>query len=149
MTELVANATADIAAPIDVVFQYRLDFRNLPAYNPDVSNFRRVDEGTDLGPGAEYAFDFQPPDFEAAIVTKIRVLEVEPPHKIVITAGPDEIAAHEVFTLTQSGDATRAHIVVTLTLPGELDDATRQLFEKTHHEQAQLELDQIKKGLES
>ncbi len=57
-------ATATFAPPVTArnVWLYRLDFSNLPEYNPDVSGVERVREGDGdgvggiLGPGARYAF---------------------------------------------------------------------------------------------
>jgi hypothetical protein len=59
-----AVATATFAAPVTArdVWLYRLDFANLPEYNPDVSGVARVREGAAdgvgglLGPGARYTF---------------------------------------------------------------------------------------------
>ena len=36
MAEIRAGDSADFGAPIDLVFAYRLDFANLPDYNPNV-----------------------------------------------------------------------------------------------------------------
>ena len=59
-----AVATATFAAPVTArdAWLYRLDFANLPEYNPDVSGVARVQEGAAdgvgglLGPGARYTF---------------------------------------------------------------------------------------------
>jgi Polyketide cyclase / dehydrase and lipid transport len=59
-----AVATATFAAPVTPreVWLYRLDFANLPEYNPDVSGVARVGDGAAdgvggiLGPGARYTF---------------------------------------------------------------------------------------------
>ncbi len=57
-----AVATATFTVPAEVVWAYRLDFANLPEYNPDVSGVRRVADGSGdeaggvLGPGARYTF---------------------------------------------------------------------------------------------
>ncbi len=59
----VATATYDVA-PQDV-WAFRLDFTNLPEYNPDVSGVTRQSEGSGdggvLGPGARYAFGLADP----------------------------------------------------------------------------------------
>jgi hypothetical protein len=55
-------ARATFGVPAEVVWRYRLDFSNLPEYNPDVSGIRRVQDGAAdgvggvCGPGARYAF---------------------------------------------------------------------------------------------
>jgi Polyketide cyclase / dehydrase and lipid transport len=58
-----AVASAIFTVPAEVVWAYRLDFANLPAYNPDVSGVARVADGSGdaqaggvLGPGARYTF---------------------------------------------------------------------------------------------
>src|SRR5947207_1249359 len=57
MPELGFAEDIEIGAPVDAVYAYRLEFMNLPEYNPNVSNLRRTDRGAELGAGAEYAFD--------------------------------------------------------------------------------------------
>jgi hypothetical protein len=48
-------ATRTIAAPIESVFAYRLDLRNLPAYNPNVRDLRSL-RGEPAQEGSAYAF---------------------------------------------------------------------------------------------
>ena len=45
MSELAAVEQVEIAAPLAEVWAYRLDFTNLPEYNPDVSGVERVADG--------------------------------------------------------------------------------------------------------
>ena len=55
-------ASAVFAVPSETVWTYRLDFTNLPEYNPDVSGVQRVRDGARdevggaCGPGARYTF---------------------------------------------------------------------------------------------
>jgi hypothetical protein len=57
-----AVATALFTVRAETVWAYRLDFANLPAYNPDVSNVERVADGASdavggvHGSGARYTF---------------------------------------------------------------------------------------------
>ena len=57
-----AVAVETFAVPAVEVWRYRLDFTNLPEYNPDVSGVARIAEGDPggtgdvLGPGARYTF---------------------------------------------------------------------------------------------
>jgi hypothetical protein len=59
----VATASYDVA-PHDV-WAFRLDFTNLPHYNPDVSGVTRLVDGSGdggvLGPGARYTFGLADP----------------------------------------------------------------------------------------
>ncbi len=64
-----AVAKAEFDVPAQVVWAYRLDFANLPAYNPDVSDVTRVHDGDASGgggggvrgPGARYRFTLADP----------------------------------------------------------------------------------------
>jgi hypothetical protein len=55
-----ATASATFAVPAEVVWAFRLDFANLPDYNPDVTGVERVRDGEGVGgacgPGARYRF---------------------------------------------------------------------------------------------
>ena len=146
MTEIRASEIAEIRAPIERVFAYRLDFTNLPAYNPNVTNLRRVDAGSEPGPGAEYLFDLTLPGIEP-MESPLRVIEADAPGRIVFETGPGYMA-REVCVFTGKGEATHAEFTLTLTVPGEIDDATAELFHANTREQAQMELDLIKKALE-
>jgi len=62
-----AVATAAFAVPAEAVWRYRLDFANLPEYNPDVSDVERVADGDPAGVGgvhgvgARYRFGLADP----------------------------------------------------------------------------------------
>jgi hypothetical protein len=58
-----AVACAVFSVPAETVWAYRLDFANLPGYNPDVSGVTRIADGTgDVhGPGARYTFGLADP----------------------------------------------------------------------------------------
>jgi uncharacterized membrane protein len=146
VAEIRAAETAEIAAPIERVYGYRLDFTNLPSYNPNVTNLRRVDAGSEPGAGAEYLFDLALPGIEP-MESPLRVIEAVAPTRIVFETGPGYMA-REVCVFTSKGDVTHAEFELTLTMPGEVDDATRELFEGNTREQARMELDLIKKALE-
>jgi hypothetical protein len=65
MAELAAREQVDIAASPHEVWAYRLDFTNLPQYNPAVRDVRRVTDGAGAGgvagPGAAYEFTLTTP----------------------------------------------------------------------------------------
>lgn len=148
MAEIRASETAEIAAPVHDVFAYRLDFMNLPSYNPSVTNIRRTDGGTEPGPGAEYLFDLQLPGADVPMETPLRMIEADEPKRIAFETGPG-FMAREVCTFEPLGGGTRAEFEITLTFPGDLDEQTRASMEQSTHEQARLELDLIKRALES
>ena len=62
-----AVASAIFSVPAETVWAYRLDFANLPEYNPDVSTIYRVTDGTGKagggahGTGSRYTFDLADP----------------------------------------------------------------------------------------
>lgn len=148
MAEIRSSEAAEIAAPVEAVFEYRLDFMNLPDYNPSVTNMRRIDGGSAPGPGAEYAFDLALPGADVPMETPLRVLEAHHPKRIVFETGPG-FMAREVCDFAPAHDGTRARFEITLTIPGDLDEQTRTAFAANTKEQARLELDLIKKALES
>ncbi|MCA1833398.1 MAG: SRPBCC family protein [Actinomycetota bacterium] len=148
MAELHGSESAEIAATVEDVFSYRLDFMNLPAYNPSVTNMRRTDAGTEPGPGAEYLFDLRLPGTDTPMETPLRVLEADAPKRIVFETGPG-FMAREVCTFESNGIKTRAKFEITLTFPGDLDDPTKTMMEQSTQEQASVELELIKKALET
>jgi uncharacterized protein YndB with AHSA1/START domain len=154
MAEIRGGGSEYIAAPADKVFAYRLDFTNLPDYNPNVSNLRRIDGGTQPGPGAEYWFNITLPGFDAPLTCPIKVLEADPPNRIVFDTGmvsenEPNYFTREVCKFESEGEGTRAWFEMTLTIPDDLDEPTRTIYESNTQQQARLELDQIKKALES
>ena len=146
MAEIRAGDAADFGVPIDRVFAYRLDFANLPDYNPHVTNLRRVDGGTQPGPGAEYVFDLALPGMDP-VEAPLRVLEAAPPVRIVFESGPGYMAREE-SVFTETPDGTHADFTMIITIPGEIDDATRSMIEQSSREQVALELDLMRKALE-
>jgi uncharacterized protein YndB with AHSA1/START domain len=146
VAEVAYTEVADIAAPPERVFDFRLDFAHLPEYNPNVSNVRRVEGGARPGVGTEYLFDLTLAGM-GTLETPLRIAEVERPARVVFDTGPGFIA-REVCTFSPAGGGTRAEFTVTLTIPGEIDDATRASLEAQGREQVRLELDLMKKILE-
>jgi hypothetical protein len=65
MGELAADEAQHFDAPASTVWQYRLDFTNLPAYNPQVTEISRVTDGSgpggDAGLGAVYHLTLETP----------------------------------------------------------------------------------------
>lgn len=62
-----AVALGDFGVPAEMVWRYRLDFANLPEYNPDVSGVERIRDAESggaagvHGPGARYTFTLVDP----------------------------------------------------------------------------------------
>lgn len=74
-----------IAAPPDVVWAYRLDFSNLPAYNPTVVDLEQIHPAGPEGIGAEYRFDLVHEDARHEVV--LRVVASEPGRLVAIELG--------------------------------------------------------------
>jgi hypothetical protein len=126
-----AVATATFAAPVTAldVWRYRLDFANLPEYNPDVSDVVRVQEGVTggvggtLGPGARYTFRLADARQEGVshVVELWLVDAVEPSLVAAGMAGGSE--AYEEFVVQAvDGGGCEATLTLWVTLPGGLPD---------------------------
>ena len=124
-----AVASATFTVPADVVWSYRLDFANLPEYNPDVSGLERVADGSDgavggaCGVGARYTFGLtdprrpgrtQPVELWAEAV-------VEPTLVAAGMSGGSD--AYEEFVVTPSAEGgCSATLTLWVTLPDGLSE---------------------------
>jgi hypothetical protein len=70
-----------VAAPPGVAYAYRLDFSNLPDYNPKVADLRQTGGG--VGVGAAYEFRVRIAGLYRAPV-RLRVVEANEPSLIVV-----------------------------------------------------------------
>lgn len=139
---------ADIGAPIERIFDYRLDYLTLAEYNPNVSNVRRTDGGSEPGAGAAYRFDLTIPGM-GQMESIIRVKEVDRPRRIVQDSGTDYMVANEICTFGPlPGGGTRVEFTVELDLPDDAKDGLGFL-EQSGREQLRIELHTLKKILES
>jgi hypothetical protein len=132
-----AVATATFTVPAQIVWAYRLDFANLPAYNPDVSGVTRVadgagdgdgdgdggDAGGVHGPGARYTFGLADPRRPGAQVPiELWIAEAVCPTLVAagMSGGSD---AYEEFIVEPLGDGgCTATLTLWVTLPDGLSD---------------------------
>ncbi len=142
MTDIRYSESVFIAAEPQDVFGYRIDFTNLPAYNPNVTNLRRVDDGTEPGPGAEYRFDLTLPGMVESIEAPLRVVEADPPLRFTYETGPGFMARGECTFEPRDG-GTVLTLTYTLHLDDDLDGATTGMLETSGRAQSRLELDNI------
>jgi Polyketide cyclase / dehydrase and lipid transport len=115
--------------PAAVVWHYRLDFTNLPEYNPDVDGVVRVADGDPsgpwgvLGPGARYTFslaDARRPG--ASQPVELWPVTVEEP-TLVAAAMTGASDAYEEFAVRPIGeDGCEATLTLWVTLPPEFAD---------------------------
>ncbi len=129
-----AVATATFAPPVLArdVWLYRLDFTNLPEYNPDVSGVERVRAGTGttsdgaggiLGPGARYTFGLADAA-QAGGSHPVELWVVEAVEPTLVAAGMDGgTGAYEEFVVRDlDGGGCEATLSLWVTLPDGLAD---------------------------
>jgi hypothetical protein len=123
-----AVASATFAVPAETVWQYRLDFSNLPEYNPDVSNLTRTQEGQSIraggtnGPGARYSFTMADPQSPAGQPVELWIVDAV--HPTMVAAGmKGGSEAYEEFVVLPQGDhACEATLMLWILLPDGLSD---------------------------
>jgi hypothetical protein len=123
-----AVASATFAVPAETVWQYRLDFANLPEYNPDVSNLTRTQEGRSIraggtnGPGARYSFTMADPQSPAGQPVELWIVDAV--HPTMVAAGmKGGSEAYEEFVVLPQGDhACEATLMLWILLPDGLSD---------------------------
>lgn len=147
MSELAANESQHYDASAAEVWAYRLDFGNLPAYNPAVTQVARVADGEGAGGGAG-----------VGAVYNLTLTSREGSHDVVMTVTDVEqdavveadmvgvMLAHERFVV--SPEAKGAGCVAVLQLwveaPPGLDERTAAALVTGGRQQIRLELDGMK-----
>lgn len=123
-----AVAHAAFSVPAETVWQYRLDFSNLPEYNPDVSNVTRTQEGQSIrgggtnGPGTRYSFTMAGPQDQASQPVELWIIDAV--HPTMVAAGmKGGSEAYEEFVILPKGeDACEATLMLWILLPDGLGD---------------------------
>ena len=147
MAEVRYTEEAVVEAPLEDVYDYRLDYEHtLPEYNPNVSNIHRTDGRTELGVGAEYAFDVEIPGM-GQMQSTLTVMEAVAPSRIVNRMGSGMFEATETCSFERVEDGTRVQFEVTVSFPEEMA-AVAELAERSGRDQVRLELDLMRKQLE-
>jgi len=155
-----AVAKADFDVPAGVVWAYRLDFANLPAYNPDVSDVTRVRDGDaaasdgddDIGvcgPGARYTFTLADPRNPGTGQT-VELWTVRAVEPTLVAAGMEGgSAAYEEFVVEPRGDnACAATLTLWVTLPDGLPDDVLEMAAAGSQAQIDKEMRLMKENLE-
>ncbi|HEY1831522.1 MAG TPA: hypothetical protein VGG38_14900 [Acidimicrobiales bacterium] len=121
----VASATFSVDATI--VWAYRLNFENLPDYNPDVSELSRVNDGDGVGgvhgQGARYQFelaDARKPGVTHAVELWTQEV-VEPSLVSAGMRGPND--AYEEFVVRERPVGCQATLTLWVSLPPGLSDS--------------------------
>jgi hypothetical protein len=125
----VASETFDV--PAHEVWAFRLDFMNLPRYNPDVSGVSRLTDGEGVGgmcgPGARYGFELADPRRPGTTHPVELWIEatVEPTLVSAAMRGGNE--AYEDFTVRSTSEgASEATLTLWVSLPEGLPEATHE-----------------------
>jgi hypothetical protein len=157
--EPTAVAEATFSVPAGAVWRYRLDFANLPEYNPDVSGVSRVADGDPAGvggvcgPGARYRFalaDARRPGRSQPI----ELWAVEAVEPTLVAAGMGAVGggneAYEEFVVEPFADGSGCTATLTLwvTLPDGLSDEMRAAAAAGSYEQIAKEMRLMKRTLE-
>ena len=124
-----AVASAVFTAPPETVWAYRLDFANLPDYNPDVSGVVRVADGAAdavggvHGPGARYTFGLTDPR-RPGVTQPIELwIEEAVSPTLVIAAMSGGSDAYEEFVVRPLDDGgCEAVLTLWVTLPDGLSE---------------------------
>lgn len=148
-----AVASATFSVPGHDVWAFRLDFTNLPQYNPDVSGVSRVADGAGVGgasgPGARYAFRLADPrQREETHPVELWIEDaVEPSLVSAGMRGGNEAYEEFVVRALPSGGC-EATLTLWLTLPDGLSPSTRQAVVAGSLAQIEKEVTLMKQVLE-
>jgi polyketide cyclase/dehydrase/lipid transport protein len=146
MGELRYGESDVIGVPVDELYDYRLDFgRTLPEYNPNVTNMRRTDGGSDPGPGASYLFTLTMPGMGEMEVV-LTVLDAERPGMILHETGQPGLMVKEWTRFETENGGTRIELEVVMPLPDGIPEDQAAFFEQGGREQMRLELENLKEA---
>jgi Polyketide cyclase / dehydrase and lipid transport len=127
-----AVARATFTVPAERVWAYRLDFANLPSYNPDVRGVTRIaDGGTDHaggvhGPGARYTFGLADPRRPGAHVPiELWTEEAVAPTLVAAGMSGGSDAYEEFVVRPMDGGGCEATLTLWVTLPEGLSEDVR------------------------
>ena len=150
-----AVASATFSVPAEAVWQYRLDFSNLPDYNPDVSGVTRTQEGQSIraggtnGPGARYSFTMTDPRHPDG-GQPVELWIVDAVHPTMVAAGmKGGTEAYEEFVVLPQGEhACEATLMLWILLPEGLGDDVLTAASASGLAQIEKEMRLMKQALE-
>ncbi len=150
MSDQAAAETQTFDAPAHDVWLLRLDFTNLPRYNPAVHDVERRTEGSGAGgvagAGAAYRFTLDTPAGPHPVTLTVTGAEED---RRVNADMAGAMTAHESFVITplDTGGCT-AQLELWLDLPDGLDPATRDRMLEGGRREIRAELDAMKDVLD-
>jgi uncharacterized membrane protein len=151
MADLAANEHVEIAAPATAVWAYRLDFTNLPEYNPDVTGVERVEDGSGpggvVGAGAHYRFTLTTVHGSHPVTLRVTgAVEGEE----VRAAMEGGMSAHETFRVEPIDDQRcRASLTLWIELPATIKSEMADKLLASGRRQIRGELDLMQAVLEA
>jgi hypothetical protein len=145
---------ATFSVPAETVWQYRLDFSNLPHYNPDVSNLVQTQEGQSVrgggthGPGARYSFTMA--DRQSPAGQSVELWVIDAVHPTMVTAGmKGGSEAYEEFVVLPQGEhACEATLMLWILLPEGLSTDVAAAASSSGLAQIEKEMRLMKEALE-
>jgi hypothetical protein len=147
-----AEASATFSVDADVVWAYRLNFDNLPEYNPDVSELSRVNDGEGIGgihgPGARYQFELADPR-KLGVTHAVELWTEEVIEPSLVSAGmrgPND--AYEEFVVRERPGGCEATLTLWVSLPPGLSDSVLEAAAAGSRAQLEKELTLMKRVLE-
>ncbi len=144
MADLAGEERAEVAGSPEDVWRYRLDFTNLPAYNPDVTDLERTTAGGEpdgLGAGAEYRFSLVTPRGSHPVTLSVTSVVAG---REVSASMSGAMEAHETFVVEPpSNGGSTVVLSLSLELPPGLLEATRAGLLEQGRIQIRGELDAI------
>ena len=148
-----AVASATFSVPADVVWSYRLDFANLPEYNPDVSGLERVADGDSVGGvcgvGARYTFGLADPRRPGRTQpVELWAEEVVAPTLVAAGMSGGSDAYEEFVVAPVEGGGCSATLTLWVQLPDGLSDEVRAAAAAASLESISKELRLMKEILE-
>ena len=150
-----AVASAAFSVPPETVWAYRLDFANLPGYNPDVQGVTRVADGTGdaaggvHGPGARYTFGLADPRRPGVHQTiELWTVEAVAPSLVAAAMSGGSEAYEEFVVEPLGGGGCQATLTLWVTLPDGLPENVVVAAAAASLEQIRKELRLMKQVLE-
>jgi len=123
-----AVTSATFSVPAEAVWQYRLDFSNLPEYNPDVTNLTRTQEGESIraagtnGPGARYTFTMADPQNPSGQPVELWIIDAVHPTMVAAGMKGGSEAYEEFVVMPQGEHACEATLMLWILLPDAISD---------------------------
>jgi len=109
------RAHLEVRRPIDEVFAYLADFSNTAQWDPGVVSARKLGDGP-VAVGSE--FEVVSKFLGREVPLTYRVVQYDPPSRVVLEAGNDDLRSLDTITLEKTARGTRLTYDANLSLQG-------------------------------